>query len=178
MKKTTKTILGTFLISSILLSGCSKIDLPAMVTPKTNLEDIPEIISEIDFLKQPNTNWAAYRETKEIRSIYMTGHTTGWKNRFHELVDFMDSTEINATVIDIKDDYGELTYNSMIPMVKEVEADKTVKDKDFLGTMKLLEDRDIYTIARIVTFKDRTAASKRPVLNLSYLIQFYKLIIN
>lgn len=164
MKKTTKTILGTFLISSILLSGCSKIDLPAMVTPKTNLEDIPEIISEIDFLKQPNTNWAAYRETKEIRSIYMTGHTTGWKNRFHELVDFMDSTEINATVIDIKDDYGELTYNSMIPMVKEVEADKTVKDKDFLGTMKLLEDRDIYTIARIVTFKDRTAASKRPDL--------------
>ena len=34
------------------------------------------------------------------------------------------NTEINAVVIDVKDDYGELTYNSSVPMVQEVEADK------------------------------------------------------
>lgn len=164
MKKIRMAIIGTFLISSVLLSACNKIDLPAIATPKLIAEDIPEIITEIDFLDQPNTNWASYREMKDIKSIYMSGHTTGWKKRFHELVDFMDSTQINATVIDIKDDNGELTYSSMIPMVKEVEADKIVKDKDFLGTMQLLEEKDIYTIARIVTFKDRTAASKRPDL--------------
>ena len=98
------------------------------------------------------------------KGIYMTGNTLGWKKRFHELVDLVDRTELNAVIIDIKDDFGELTYISNIPMVKEVEADKTVKDKDFIGSMKLLASKDIYPIARIVSFKDRTAASKRPDL--------------
>ncbi len=151
-------IILIFLISSLLLSSCRK-----SINNKST-KDIPDIRTEVDFLNQPNTNWASYRETRDIKSIYMTGNTTGWKKRFHELVDFMDNTEINATVIDIKDDFGELTYNSMIPMVKQVEADKNIKDKDFMGTMDLLEEKDIYTIARIVTFKDRTAAGKRPDL--------------
>ncbi|HZJ98562.1 MAG TPA: putative glycoside hydrolase, partial [Tissierellaceae bacterium] len=164
MKKSKMVIMGILLISSILLSACDKFDIPPIRMPKFGKKNIPEIITEIDFLRQPDTNWASYRETREVRSIYMTGNTVGWKDRFHELVNFINATELNATVIDIKDDYGELTYNSMIPMVKEVEADKTTKDKNFTETMKLLEEKDIYTIARIVTFKDRTAASKKPDL--------------
>ena len=164
MRKFKIGVIGILLIISILLSACDKFDIPPITMPKFGKRNVPEIITEIDFLRQPDTNWASYRETREVRSIYMTGNTVGWKDRFHELISFIDSTEINTTVIDIKDDYGELTYNSMIPMVKEVEADKTIKDKNFTETMKLLEEKDIYTIARIVTFKDRTAASKKPDL--------------
>lgn len=163
MKKIKLGIIGTFIISSLLLYGCDKANIPAIIT-NNNKEDIPEIITEIDFLKQPSTNWASYKEMVEVKSIYMTGNTTGWKKRFHELVELIDSTELNATVVDVKDDFGELTYKSMIPMVKEVEADKNTKDRDFIGTMNTLEEKDIYSIARIVTFKDRTAASKRPDL--------------
>ena len=125
MKRLKIGIIGTIIAGSILLSACDKYNIPEMTIPKItfpkiNKKEIVEIKTEIDFLKQPSTNWASYKETRDVRSIYMTGYTIAWKARFHELVEFIDSTEINATVIDIKDDYGELTYSSMIPMVKEV----------------------------------------------------------
>ncbi len=156
-------LMETMLISILLLSGCTK-ENPAILNIDNANKEAPKIITEIDYLKQPTSNWAAYREMVDVKGIYMTGNTLGWKKRFHELVDLVDRTELNAVIIDIKDDFGELTYESNIPMVKEVEADKTVKDKDFIGSMKLLANKDIYPIARIVSFKDRTAASKRPDL--------------
>lgn len=155
-----KKLYSVILLITVLLSGCKKMDLPTVGEGKNKVE-VHNIITEIDYLKQPSTNWSAYREMLDVKGIYMTGHTLGWKNRFHELVDMIDRTEINAVVIDIKDDFGELTYNSYVPMVNEVEADKTIKDKDFIGSMKLLASKDIYPIARIVSFKDRTAAGKR-----------------
>lgn len=156
-------LIGTLLISTLLLSGCKNTQI-STINKNIVKEAAPNIITEIDYLKQPSTNWASYREMIDVKSIYMTGHTLGWKTRFHELVQFIDETEINATVIDVKDDYGELTYKSMIPMVQEIEADKVIRDKDFTNSMKLLAEKDIYTIARIVSFKDKTAASKRPDL--------------
>lgn len=163
MHKRKIKLLGTLLISTILLSGCGKIQ-SAISNVDGVKEDAPNIITELDYLKQPSTNWASYKEMIDVKSIYMTGHTLGWKTRFHELVQFIDETEVNAVVIDVKDDYGELTYKSSVPMVQELEADKVIRDKDFTGSMKLLAEKDIYPIARIVSFKDKTAASKRPDL--------------
>lgn len=163
-----KIVLGTLLISTLLLSSCKKGDISTIGAETIKTEEpkivVENIFTEIDYLKQPSTNWSAYREMPDVKAIYMTGHTLGLKSRFHELVDLIDKTELNATVIDVKDDYGELTYKSFVPMVQELEADKVVKDKDFLGSMNLLAEKDIYPIARIVTFKDRTAAGKRPDL--------------
>ncbi|MDR7857908.1 putative glycoside hydrolase [Tissierella sp.] len=155
--------LGALLISTLILSGCAKIE-TAISGVDVVKEDAPNIITEVDYLKQPSTNWASYKEMIDVKSIYMTGHTLGWKTRFHKLVQFIDETEINAVVIDVKDDFGEMTYKSSVPMVQEVEADKVIRDKDFVGSMKLLAEKDIYPIARIVSFKDKTAASKRPDL--------------
>ncbi len=49
-----------------------------------------------------------------VRGIYVTGHTAGG-TRFDQLVDMVDSTDLNAMVIDamvidIKDDWGDITY--------------------------------------------------------------------
>ncbi|OZV10630.1 glycoside hydrolase [Tissierella sp. P1] len=155
-------LIGILVASTLLLSGC-KNGKNIISNTSTAKENIP-VITELDYLKQPSTNWSAYKETLDVKAIYMTGHTLGLKSRFYDLVDLIDKSELNAVVIDVKDDYGELTYKSSIPMVKELEADKIVKDKDFIGSMKLLADKDIYPIARIVTFKDRTAAGRRPDL--------------
>lgn len=163
MKKIKIGIISVFLASAILLSACDKVDMPAMSNKNGKIEP-SKIVTELDFLKQPVTNWASYRENIDVKAIYITGNTTGWKTRFHELVEFIDKKEINAVVVDVKDDYGELTYKSLVPMAIAIGADKTIKDKDFIGTMQLLEQKEIYPIARIVTFKDRTAAGKRPDL--------------
>lgn len=142
MKKLKISIISMFIAITLMLSACDKIDLSA-ITNKIKKFETSKIVTEVDFLEQPATDWRSYRETRDIKAIYMTGNTIGWKKRFNELVDFMNKTEINGVVIDIKDDYGELTYDSLLPMVKEVEADKTVKDKEFVETISLLEENDI-----------------------------------
>ncbi|MFA5577720.1 MAG: putative glycoside hydrolase [Tissierellaceae bacterium] len=166
-------LLGALLLSTALLSACKEIDSTRLddgkqvpIVEDIVIDQIPDIVTELDFLSQPSTNWASYKETIPVKGIYMTGHTLGLKSRFHDLLDLIDRTELNAVVVDIKDDYGTLTYKSSIEMVREIEADKVIKDRDFVGSMKLLAEKDIYPIARIVTFKDRTAASKRPDLSI------------
>jgi hypothetical protein len=163
MQKSRTRLLKILIVSTLLITGCGKKGVPT-IGGEVNKSDIPNIITEVDYLEQPITNWASYREHRDVKAIFMTGHTLGYKSRFENLLNLMDNTEINAVVIDVKDDFGEMTYNSFVPMVKEVEADKTVKDKNFHETMKILSDKDIYPIARIVSFKDKTAAGKRPDL--------------
>ena len=163
MQKSRSRFLKILIVSTLLITGCVKKGIPT-ISGKINKSDIPNIITEVDYLHQPTTNWASYREYRDVKAIFMTGHTLAYKSRFETLLNLIDNTEINAAVIDVKDDFGEITYISSVPMVKEVEADKTVKDKNFHETMKVLTDKDIYPIARIVSFKDKTAAGKRPDL--------------
>lgn len=158
-------IAAIFLINeksaSISLFKKNKVVLNEEINEELKAEDFQDIVTESDFLIQPPTNWAAYKEPLDVKAIYMTGNTVGWKARFEELIEFIDNTEINAVVIDVKDDYGEFTYKSNVPMVNDVGADEKVKVKDFTEVINILSEKNIYPIARIVSFKDRTAAGKR-----------------
>lgn len=120
-------------------------------------------ISNNDYLIQPDTNWTPYKEKVEVKGIYLTGNIFG-HIRFNELVDLVKTTELNAMVIDIKDDSGLLTYDTDVKFAIDVGANKSVRVKNLDEKMKILRDNNIYPIARIVTFKDRIAGSKRPDL--------------
>lgn len=82
-------------------------------------------------------------------------------NKFEKILGIAVATEINTLVIDVKDDNGLMTYRSDIAIVDQVEANKNVRIKDVKALMELLEEYDIYPIARIVTFKDKNFASHR-----------------
>jgi hypothetical protein len=71
-------------------------------------------------------------------------------------------TELNAVVIDIKGDRGLIPYRTAVPLAIEAGAQGPVIIKDFDGLMASLKARNIYTIARIVTFKDNVLAHHRP----------------
>lgn len=97
---------------------------------------------------------------KAVRGIYVTAHSAGG-SRMEELIRFVDRTELNAMVIDIKDDYGHVTY---IPDQKNVPfydaAQPYIKNPKKL--LRRLEKHGIYPIARIVVFKDSVLAHKHP----------------
>ena len=99
-----------------------------------------------------------------VRGIYVTGHSAGGA-KFSKLVDLMDTTDLNAMVIDIKDDFGNLTY---IPAddspLKELDIGKPyISDPQEM--LKEMADKEIYPIGRIVVFKDSVLAEKRPDLS-------------
>ncbi|WP_352418437.1 putative glycoside hydrolase [Proteiniborus sp.] len=82
-------------------------------------------------------------------------------NKFERILGIAVATEINSLVIDVKDDDGLMTYKSEIPIVEQVEANRSIRIKDINSLMELLKEYDIYPIARIVTFKDKNLASHR-----------------
>ncbi|WP_236838598.1 putative glycoside hydrolase [Caldalkalibacillus salinus] len=95
-----------------------------------------------------------------VRGVYVTGHSAGGQ-RFEDLLALMDQTTLNAMVIDIKDDWGHLTFR---PEDEEEPLYPYSKRyiKDIHDVMQTLEEHEVYPIARIVVFKDSVIAKEKP----------------
>lgn len=113
-----------------------------------------------DYIVQTSPDWSIMKKNIKVKGIYMTGNTVALDSRFKSLVELVKTTELNAVVIDVKDDEGLMTYSSQVPNVVFAGANKNVRIKDIDAVMKTLKANDIYPIARIVTFKDRRAGDK------------------
>lgn len=96
----------------------------------------------------------------KVKGIYLTGWSAGNSN-FHKLLSLVNRTELNAMVIDMKEDEGRVTYRSGLPLVKEVKSDGTTFIRDVDQMIQTLDDNHVYTIARIVCFKDPNLAGKK-----------------
>ena len=95
-----------------------------------------------------------------VRGLYVTGHAAGG-NKLNELIQYVDETDLNAMVIDIKDDRGNVTYK---PENQDSPYLNIGKDyiKNPVNMLKKLEDKKIYPIARVVVFKDTLLANEKP----------------
>ncbi|HWT75955.1 MAG TPA: putative glycoside hydrolase [Mobilitalea sp.] len=95
----------------------------------------------------------------KVKGIYVTAPIVG-TSKMDDLIQMVDSTEVNAMVIDIKDDHGKITYKMDSALAKEIGAvTNTIPDmKTLVDTLK---EKNIYLIARIVAFKDPLLAEKR-----------------
>jgi hypothetical protein len=98
---------------------------------------------------------------KEIRAIYVNAWAFGGK-RFYDLVRLADTTEINAFVIDVKDDTGYLTYRSDVSTVAAIGANDQRRARDTEERLRVLQAHGIYAIGRIVVAKDPLLASRKP----------------
>jgi len=99
-----------------------------------------------------------------IRGVYVTGHSAGGE-RFNSLLNLMDTTDLNAMVIDIKDDFGDLTYVPAedSPLKPLNIGNSYIKDPHAM--LKVLEEKQVYPIARVVVFKDSELAKAKPELS-------------
>lgn len=101
------------------------------------------------------------RTPTEAKGIFITGAVAGTANTMPALVDMVGKTELNAMVIDIKNDTGEVTYKMGLPLAEEIGAQvRYVADMPAL--IRDLKEKGIYLIARIVAFKDPILAEKKP----------------
>ncbi|MFZ7101954.1 MAG: putative glycoside hydrolase [Peptococcaceae bacterium] len=98
----------------------------------------------------------------KARGIYLTGNSVGLASRFPSLVEMVETTELNAMVIDVKNDNGLMSYPSEIEIVQQVNANRNAPVKNMGEVLQDLEQRNIYTIARIVVFKDPNLPEQRP----------------
>lgn len=98
------------------------------------------------------------------KALYLSFYGIGDKQLRESALSLIRETELNALVIDIKGDRGRVSFRSSTPLAAEVGAQKIITVKDLGALLGDLRARGIYTIARIVTFKDDPLASARPDL--------------
>jgi hypothetical protein len=99
-----------------------------------------------------------------IKTAYLTYYGVGDRGIRERVVGLMGRTELNGVVIDVKGDRGLIPYRTGVVAALEAGAQGPVIIKDFDGLMADFRSRGIYTIARIVAFKDTVLAHHRPDL--------------
>ncbi|HSE03470.1 MAG TPA: putative glycoside hydrolase [Methylomirabilota bacterium] len=99
-----------------------------------------------------------------IRAAYLTYYGVADRGIRQRVLDLVERTELNAVVIDIKGDRGLIPYRTTVPAAVESGALGPVNIKDFDEQLAAWKARGIYTIARIVAFKDNVRANARPDL--------------
>ncbi|TAH64341.1 MAG: hypothetical protein EWM47_12840, partial [Anaerolineaceae bacterium] len=111
------------------------------------VEQIEELVEDVD-----------PRVPVRARGIYVTSRAI--MDKRDELIEIADTTEVNAMVIDVKDDNGRITFKMDSPRAQEIGA-TTNTISDIVDLLKLLKEKEIYPIARIVAFKDPYLAEKK-----------------
>lgn len=101
-------------------------------------------------------------KAKYIRGIHLSAWISGSEKHRKLALELFATTELNTAVIDIKEYEGQV----YIKGVKEAEANKAyvVAIPDLEKYILLLKEKGIYTIARIVVFRDNTISRKIPYL--------------
>ncbi|ETP72319.1 hypothetical protein UYO_1649 [Lachnospiraceae bacterium JC7] len=176
-----KKVLAMILLLSLVLLGCqSQTPLVYNVNKSDELreyeaESIRESEFEESLERQKNLAeseslalaqaeiWTKKKPTKEavkVKGIYISSKMAG-SATMQKVIDRIDSTELNAVVIDILDDQGRIEYDMPGELIAEIgSVERTIPD--IRSLMKSLKDHNIYTIARIVTFRDPYLENVKP----------------
>ena len=98
-----------------------------------------------------------------VKGIYITTDNLLDDDFFNYIIDYIDQTALNAVVVDFKDDYGQI--------IPPLETDNAMIQENVTGLLDLrekleiFEEKGIYPIARIVTFKDYMLSDSHPELS-------------
>lgn len=103
---------------------------------------------------------APARDTAITRGLYVNRFAAQSQKKMRQLIAIADSTEINALVIDIKDEFG-LNYVSSNPSVAR-NAGRAGVIPNLKALLDTLRAHQILAVARIVVFKDSVAARVNP----------------
>lgn len=85
---------------------------------------------------------------EQVKALYMSSWVAGTPSIRARLVKLIEDTELNAIVIDVKDNTGVITWEERM--------------RDLPEFIEELHSKDIYVIARIAAFQDPAYVKKHP----------------
>ena len=97
-----------------------------------------------------------------VRGLYVN-RWAALGDRMWQLIDVAKRTEVNALVIDVKDDRGFLLYRSSVPLARAIGADtnRPMSPKRLRAILDTMRAHEIFPIARIVVAKDPLLAQAK-----------------
>ena len=127
----------------------------------TMQETLPKNWKNLDFSPVEKKEYPDNKRIK-VKGIYVTSSSASLNKKMDELIALTKRTKINAFVIDVKEDDGTLLFKMEAGEKYNPLANRRAPIKDIEKFMKRLKENNIYTIARIVSFKDPTYAKANP----------------
>jgi hypothetical protein len=90
-------------------------------------------------------------EIDEVRTVHVSFY--GWAGSLREpILEMIDDGKINAVQLDLKDEGGQIGYDSDIPLAQEIGASQGIFDLE--AAVAELHERDVAVVGRIVAFAD------------------------
>jgi hypothetical protein len=91
---------------------------------------------------------------KVVRGLYLTIYAIANQPLRGNVDRLLSESEANALVIDVKGDRGNLSYKSSVPLAEAIGATSATTIPDIQALLNNYRQRGVYTIARVVVFKD------------------------
>lgn len=102
-------------------------------------------------------------EPINVKALYLTfwGASNNSKT-LKRILSIIKETEVNAIVVDVKNEYGSTSFLTSFDQANLYGAHHNRTNRNISDFMRKMKEYNIYTIARIVTFKDELQASNNP----------------
>lgn len=97
-----------------------------------------------------------------VKAIYMSSCVAGTPSFRSDLVDLVESTELNSIMIDIKDYSGTIAFAPQAPAWQPAWANAECGAQDMQEFIATLHQKDIFVIGRITVFQDPFLATRKP----------------
>jgi hypothetical protein len=98
-----------------------------------------------------------------LKAIYMTQCVASRKDLRENIVKFIEDTEVNSIVIDIKDYTGTVAFDTGIREVDEIGGKGSgCRAPDMKGFVEYLHSKNIYVIGRVTVFQDPLYTKFKP----------------
>ena len=96
------------------------------------------------------------------KAVYLTGSSMASDQKRQDIYRLIEETELNAIVFNAKEDSGYINYNTRVEFFSEIGSVVPLYDID--KVLAEMDERGIYSIARVVLFKDGILTKARPDL--------------
>ena len=131
-------------------------------TSSTSVSSVYEVVRGTASLIEPPPP-EHIKTPSEVRAIYMSSWVAGTPSIREDMLGFVNSSEANSVVIDIKDYTGKIAFAVDDPVINEYEA----VEKRIVDIRELIDyfhSQHIYVIGRLAVFQDPHMAKKFPAL--------------
>lgn len=111
-------------------------------------------------LKSLDEKKSKYYPEDGVKGLYFNTYSIANPEIHDKIINLLDSTKLNTVVIDIKDDWGNITckFDTDDEDIKYATSE-VINVKKFINDM---HKKGIYVIGRITTFKDSVITKKHP----------------
>ncbi len=158
-KKIILTIVGVALVGLYILLQSTMAS--TSYVPKSVQDQLAQAKDKVEEKLMPQS--AHVKTPQPLKSLYMTACVLSTVEFKKEVVDVIDTTEVNAIIIDIKDFSGTISFPSDNPKLFGTQGTgcKATGVKEFIEE---LHKKNIYVIGRVSVFQDNVMTKLRPDL--------------